>query len=714
LVELLDKLWRRKGLILGTVTVCMLLAAVVILQLTPQYSAAAYIMINSRQARILNVEEVLSALSTRSEAVLSEVRVLQSRQLAANVARKLQLDKNPEFNRTLQPPGLVQRITAPLRNVLRTNGLLSGSPSSGSSGIDGTDDLWTQIVDNFLGRLQVAQDGGSAVIAVRFTSEDRELAAAAVNTLADSYVELQLHTKQKAAERATAFLQKHLSELRNKMLESERAVEVYRAAAGLIRGKDVGLANEEASSLNSQFVEARVRRERAETRWKQVEELVSKSESAASAVEVLQSPLIQALRQQEAEVQRKLAEVSQTVGKKHPQMIAVRAELGNLRAKINSEVARVVEGLHNEVVIARADEAALALQVEKVKGRVGELNQADVKLRALERESDANRGIYQAFLSRSLETGSQTTLVEPDATVVSYADVPRFASFPKTQQLLALSFVLSAFIAVLVVVAKGAFDRRVQSAEQIEEAIGLRPIGIVPRVARGWRITAKPADYILRRPLSAYAESIRMLSTDVALTAPDDTTCVALVTSAMPREGKTVIAASWARAAAQMGKKVILLDCDMRNPSVHRLFGLPREPGLADVLLGQGPLATVIRRDPKSGADVITAGRGLKPAAGLIGSGRIDQVLASLRTTYDLVILDSAPVLAVSETRVLSRLADTTLFLVGWASTHERMVFAALRQLAEAGARLAGVLVTNANLRKFPKYYRGLQRYYAG
>jgi uncharacterized protein involved in exopolysaccharide biosynthesis len=274
LVELLDRFLRRKGLIFGTIAVVMLLAAAVVFQLTPQYSATAYIMINSRESRILNIEEVLSGLSTRSEAVLSEVRVLQSRQLAAKVARKLQLDKNPEFNRALQPPGLLERITASITDVLRTNGFLSASPTSP---VEGPDGQWIQVVDNFLGHLEVIQDGGSAVIAVSFTSESRELAADAVNTLADSYVELQLETKQKAAQRATTFLEEHLSDLRNKMLDSERAVEVYRSSAGLIQGKDVGLANEEASSLNSQFVEARVRREQAETRWKQVEELISTS-----------------------------------------------------------------------------------------------------------------------------------------------------------------------------------------------------------------------------------------------------------------------------------------------------------------------------------------------------------------------------------------------------------------------------------------------------
>jgi capsular exopolysaccharide synthesis family protein len=237
-----------------------------------------------------------------------------------------------------------------------------------------------------------------------------------------------------------------------------------------------------------------------------------------------------------------------------------------------------------------------------------------------------------------------------------------------------------------------------------------------------WRWSSRrPEDYVLRRPDSAFAESIRIMNADLALMSPGQSSRTVLITSAVPAEGKTTIAVSLARLVAARGRKVLIIDCDLRHPSLHRSFGATLSPGLVELLSGTASMETALRQDRKSSAHVIPAGKRTQTAAELLGSERMKALLSELAGFYDMIILDSAPVLAVSETRMLPRFVDKTVFVVRWAATHQKTVKLALEELIDGGADIAGVLLTRVDVKKNAKYdfgdshycNSGLRKFYA-
>ncbi|MGH6707749.1 MAG: GumC family protein [Bradyrhizobium sp.] len=713
LFELIRKLWRRKAVIATTVIVLVILAAAAIFLLTPRYTASAFVLINPQKTDVVDVQAVLSGLPTDQQSILSQARVLSSRNLAARTVKALSLDRDPEFNADLQPPTAVTNAVAAIQRILADVGLIFSNTMTDAQRAEKEQ---ITVVDNFLLDLAVTPQSGSSVIQIAFTSNSPKTSASVVNTLADLYIAGQVEAKSAAVERANSFLNEQLKVLQEKTLESEAAVEAYRASKGLIRGKldneGATISSEQISDLGTQLVEAQAKRAQAEARLAQAESSIPFGDDAGSATEILDSPLIQKLREQESDLGRELADAQQRFGPTNPQMIALRAQMANLQATINAETRKIVSALRKEAAVARANEHAIEAKLNELKIRVGGLNEADVQLRALEREADANKLLLQAFLARSVETSYQDSLLEPDAEIISRADVPQQPSFPQTKLLLMVSFLVAVFVAIFFALALESLDRGIRSAEQVRRLMGVRSLGLVPGL-KAWRWSSRrPEDYVLRKPASAFAESIRIMNADLTLMSPDQPSKTLLVTSAVPGEGKTTIVVSLARLLAASGHKVVVIDCDLRHPSIHRTFGAPLGPGLVELLSGTAPIETVLHQDRKSSASIIPAGKSTPLAAELLGSERMRSILSALAGFYDMIILDSAPVLAVSETRLLPRLVDKTVFIVRWAATHQKTVKLALEELADGGADIAGVLLTRVNVKKNARYDFGDSQYY--
>ncbi len=711
--ELLRVLRRRKGIILGTIVTITALALLIIFQLTPRYTASSVVMIDPREVQVVDVEAVLSGLSSDRETIESEIQVIRSRGLAKKVVAKLKLDKDPEFNDLLRPPTVAGRLLD-FRQYFSKQEKLSEEETA--------ERARTRIIDAFVEKLEVKQEGRARVIFVSFESENRHTAALVANTLADLYIVAQLEAKFEATKRANTWLNERLSELRAEVGASERAVEEFRAKSGLVRGKDVSLAFQEISEVSSQLIQARLARAGAEARLRQIEVRLSSVDGVDSVSEVLESPLIQRLRQQEADVERSEAELATVFGARHPKMINVRAEVRDLRAKIEREVGKIVGAVRNEVAVARAREAALEKSLEKLKSELTGLNKSEVQLRAHEREAQANRTLFETFLARFKETSSQQGFQQADATILSRADVPDKASFPRKGLLLAVSMVGAGVLGLLLAFAREQLDHGFRSMEQLEQLMGVSALGIIPSLKRLGAAGKAPEAYLLERPTSAYSEAIRSLHTGLLLSDVDQPPKVILIASALPKEGKTVTAVSLARILGSIGHKVIIVDCDLRRATAHEAFGVSSRPGLVECLTGEKPVDEAIQKDEKSGAHLLAAGAPAPNPPDLLGSEQMKNLLVALAESYELVILDSAPVLAVSDARVLSRLADKTVFLVRWTDTRRETAVAALRQLIDAGSDVAGVVLTMVDVKKHARYgyadsgyyYGRVKKYYTG
>ncbi len=722
LQELFRKLMRRKWVILGTVTTVMFLVAIILSQLIPRYTSVAYVEINPQQSRVVDFEAVLSGLSADSTTMETQIEVLRSRTLISRTVERLKLLRDPEFNIALQLPGAFATMKRDLRSYLAEEWPAvpffiandEGANEQLSEAERLTNDK-NRVVDSFLAKLTVNPKGRSRVIEIQFESENRRTAALAANTLADFYIVAQLQAKFEATKRAIDWLSDRVSELRQEVSESERAVEEFRQQSGLVRGqRDATLASEQLSALSTQYVKERATLAEANARLGQVEKLLKSPDGIESVSEVLTSPLITDLRQQEAQLGRQTAEFAAEFGERHPKMINARAQIRSLREKISIEVKNIVQRLRNEVAVSRARFSSLNAELNNHKIKMSQLETYQVRLRALEREATASRTLLENLLARSKETSSQQNLQHADANILSYATVPNNPSFPNMALMLGASLVGAVLLGVLLAFAIEQFDQGFRSVEQIERLMGATSLGLIPMLSGLGVIGKKPENYILEKPQSAFGEAIRSLHTNVLLSGIKKNPKVILISSSRPKEGKTTVAISLARMLASIGHKVIVVDCDLRRPSLHKAFGVLSKPGLVEILAVEINIDEVIQEDQKSPAHIISAGELARHSPSLLGSQTMEHLLNTLAQRYETVILDSAPVLAVSDSLLLSRLADRTVFLVRWAETRRETANNGLKQLLDAGAHIAGVLLTLVDVKEHAKYSFGDSGAYTG
>lgn len=723
-------LWRRKTLIVLTTVLLSAIAVGIVQFLTPQYSATAQVMIDPGQPKIADaVSAVLAGSSADALQVESEARVLKSRNLAQRVVRELRLDQDPEFNPPPQPPGLIARISEPAIDLIvgiwstikQQIADLFGSPSA-TTETAVADPEWillNRIAGAVLSNLEVSTDGRSRVIGVTFTAKKPETAARIANALTDLYITTKLERKFEATRGASEWLNNSLAELRQRVEAAEDAVEKYRAEHGLIASEDVTISTSarETTDLMSQLALARSQRADAEARLREAQN----ADGGTSAIAVvLESGLIQALRLREAEIEQRISDLSQKVGSNHPDLIGAQAELREIRAKIEAEVQKAIAGLKNELTAAAARETALSTRIEELKIEAGEQNQVQVKMRALEREAAASRTLLETFLARAQETSSQEGYQQPDAHIIAQANVPGVPSFPKKALLVAAGFLASLAFAVLLAFLLEAMDSGFRSEEQVEEVLGISSLGLVPSLKRFGRKSKQLSTYVIQHPTSAYTESIRSLYTGLRLSNGDRLPRVVLIVSSLPNEGKTAVAISLASLLSVIGLKTIVVDTDLRKPSVHRALGMKIGPGLVDCLKHQVPVTTVIQRDQATGIDAITAGHTSASASHLLGTSQMTELVAQLKAAYDVIVLDSAPLLAVSDTRILGQFADKTVFLVRWADTRRETAVRGLHHAQEAGQNLAGTMLTMVDFDKYAKdrlgefghYYHQIEKYY--
>jgi exopolysaccharide transport family protein len=670
--DLLNILYRRKWVIVGAVVGALLLATILLSLFTPRYKAEALLMIESRQPTIPTVESVLSGITADEEGVRSEVEVVRSRSLMAVVAEKLNLHQDPEFNKALKDPGADQ----------------AGSVSSvpGAPGV----------VDALLKRLQVTPIKNSRVISVAFSSVEPAKAASIANTLLDEYLIAQIEAKFEAAKMANSWVTERIDELRDQVTEAESAVEDFRRNAGLLQTDGITLTAQQMAELNAQLILARAASAEAEVRLQQLARLLDSDDGVATASEVLDSPLIQRLREQQTQVERRVAELAAEYGPSHPRMIQLNAEAEDLESNIAAEVNKIAKGLENEVAYARARESSLESELGALKASMADANDKEIQLRALEREAEAARTLLSTLLARNKEISSQDDEMQAhraDARIVSRAEAPQEPYFPQTKVILGIAGLLSGLLSLILVFVLELRQRGFISGEQIEATTDIPALGFVPTLQmQGPNKDEEPIDYIVSNPRSALAQAHRTLFWSLSLMTPLRLNSV-VVTSALPEEGKTMTATGLARMQALAGRKTLLIDADARNPQVQKVLGESLEPGLMNILKGNES-NDIIASDSATGLDFLTAGEISEDPMALLASQAMQDFLADMCEIYDLVVIDTPPVMAASDACALGRLTDTTVMVVRWSKTPRETVMHSLRQLQRADAFVAGALLT--------------------
>jgi len=684
--DLLRAIWARKERLLILFVLFLTIGAFWVLTMSPSYVAEAQLSIKPRSGEISRFDTPERPQQADPISIESEVQMLTSGALVPALVRKLNLHKLPEFNPALRGGGALSQF-------MQIFGLNSKpKPATVSA-----------ITENVLARLSVYRLGESRVIAVRFTSGDAKRAAALANAYAEIYISQQVADSNALNAEATLWLKDQIENLRDEVALSEAAVEQFRGQTGLFPANNTTLPREELSQLSSQLVQAQADRSSVMARLSLAKELVDTEGAIDTTAEVLASPLIQNLRQQEVQLRALIAELSATLLPSHPRMRTSQANLQDLRLQIGREVAKLIRSMENEAHISNERVRSLSDRVGRLKGRMARLGQQEVELRALEREAVANRTLLEQFLGR-YEAASARAFADgsvANASIVSRATVPNSPAAPNRKSAMLLAIIGSAFGAIALVFLIEAMAPGFRTADQIERQTGMPFLGTMPEIS-GAKSSAGIAANTVSKPYGHIAEALRRLQSNLLMARVGGKAArTLLVTSAVDGEAKSGVSGGLARLMAQSGYRVLLIDADLRRPGINQTLGLHPTWGLSEVLSGQIEFERVVVRDHSSSLHILQAGGQVSNPTALLGSSRMSWLMYALVQNYDYVVIDGPPVHSASEAPVLSQLTDVTVMCVKWGATNRRSVMRALKSLAAASTQRVGVFLTGVDRRQY-------------
>ena len=707
-LETLRKLWRHR-LLIAACTLVLGGAAILAAWLMPSYYVSeARVLVGVQSPRLPNVESIVADVSPDAERVQNEGFILQSRNIAKQVIDQLKLRQDPEFNPELAPPSLWARLNPMQYLPTQLTAWLDHQTSSAKKvePIKDPSNADDRTIDSLLSHIDVSTLGRSHVLSVKAESRNPQTASAVANALAERYLDYQRRDKIESMDRVDKFLMGRVAELRDQVRKSDQAVEDYRRSHDLYKsaGSGGGVTSQQLTELNTQLLAAQTAKAEADSRLKEAQEMRKGGLNNESVPEVLRSPLVTVLKQQQSDAERKAAELQATYGPRHPSMLNARSEVGNIQGRVNAEIGKVIDGLSREARTADARYQALAQNFETLKKQMGSVNDKAIGLEALERDAVVNRNLLEAMLLRAKQSTGAEDILTANAKLVSPASPPQAPSYPPKALLALLGVAGGMMVGVTIALLREGGDHTFRRADQIEALTGLPVMAMVPQVAG----RQQPAMQVLRQPTSAYSEALRRLHIGVELSETANSPKTILISSATPSEGKSVMVASLGRLLASNGKRVLLIDCDWRSPRLHQIFRCSNRDGLASLLVDKASdLENTIHHDALSGVDVMPSGPWSPRSAHLLSSDRMRHLLEALEQHYEFIILDTPPALVTADVLALSRLVEKVVFVVRWGHTRQEAVIEALKQIVDAQGDVAGVVMSRVVSKQYRQYSYG-------
>ena len=684
------------------------------LQATPLYTATSSVVLNVREQRVVDIEAVLSGMPPDSAAVDTEVEVLRSRALAETVVRQLELTAVPEFNSNLRDATFVQGLTGAVSGFV--SGLVPAQDPARSS-FDAEAQTLEEVVNALMEAVSIRRAGLTYVIEISATSQTPRLARDISNAYADQYLVSQLDAKFAATERANEWLNERVGTLRDEVRNREQVVANYRNQEGLIDAEGATVAEQQVADLNNQLASQRAELSEARARLDAVESQLERGVQADTIAEVLRSEVVRELRSQQAQVARRQAELSSRYGPRHPEILTVERELADIESQIASEIRRIVASLQNEVNVSIQRVRSIEQSLREARSELATNNSAIVRLRELEREAEASRALFESFLNRFRQTNETGGLAEADARIIANAAVPQAPSSPNVLLNLALGIVLAGVAGVGVVFALEMLDNGLHTDTDIERNFGLPHIASVPRLKPGLlsRFSGdaiEPGDYVVQKPLSSFAESFRTIRSAIRVSGIDGASKIVAISSALPGEGKTTTTLSLGRISSMSGTKTLVVDCDLRRRLLTKAIVDSPAAGLLEVLNGEVSLDQVLIQDKDTDLMILPVRDTTFTPRDVFGSKAFADLLEQLRGQFDQVILDTAPVLAVADTRQIAGLADGVIVAARWKKSAVGVVRKAILELRASRANIIGVVLNSVDLEAQARYGYDTQGYY--
>lgn len=679
--EYWQTIMRHKWRIASLAVAMTMLAAVIVMAMTPIYKSTSTLMIESQEAKVLSVEEIYGIDSANQEYFLTQFEILKSRQIAQRVVEHLDLYNHPEF---LPKDKLVDINIRDYLTFLPQPALVSAERAEY--------ERQQQIIDQFVSQTEISPIRKTQLVNISFYSESAELAAQVANSIAEMYINNHLEAKMEMTNKATTWLSERQNQLRETLAKAEARLAEFKEQNQLVDVQGVeGLASQELNQLNSQLSDARRRLGQAESVYSVVRANTD-SNKLETLPEILNHSVIQDVKKLEADANRRVSELARRYGPKHPSMIAAQAELDSVRTTLRTQIDELVQGINNEYTTARADVASLERQLASAKNSFQAVSRQATRFDELQRQVDVNRNLYDAFLTRYTETTETSDFATANARITDPAVAPLLPAKPNKKLIVALALVVSTMIGIMLAFLYEALHDGIRTVEDVENKLSMRLLGLLPAVDVAKNARLQSHIYFDKKE-RAFPESVRSLRTAVTLSHIETPAKVITITSTMPGEGKSTVASNLAFAMGQ-SEKVLLIDGDLRKPSLSHIFGLPAyHPGLTNLIAGTSNASQCISHDDTSGIDVMPAGMVPPNPQELLLSQRFEKVLEVLAQKYDRIIIDTAPTQAVADALLLSRKSDAMIYVVKADDTSIKAIKQGIGRLLQVNARLDGVVL---------------------
>ncbi|WLS11083.1 polysaccharide biosynthesis tyrosine autokinase (plasmid) [Shinella sumterensis] len=752
--RLMTILVRRARLIALSVAVAIALAVAYLVFATPVYTSMTQILLDEDLSRYAEESEPSPQSSQQVDMrIASAVEILKSGRLALRVVDDLKLADNETV---LNPP---QSPVATVKGWARSLASLgsSGQPASQEALAKGRRDKAASILQQ---SLTVERVSRSAVLAVSFRSTDPQLAAAVTKRYAEAFFEDQLSANFTATEQASTWLQERLTDIQSRAQEAALEVERYRSENGLTTTRGELMSEQQLADLNSQLILAQADAASASARYAQFRAIVDQGpdkaiDNASIPTQQAGGSVLQDLRERYNSVVKRAQDITQNFGADHPQVAALQAERENLAGQIYRELQQLTASFRNEYEVARSREVSLRESIQKVAGSNAEANRSSVRLRELEQKATALKALSESYLARYEQASQKQSFPIPKARVISDAGVPTSASSPNKTMVLGLAAVLGLMAGGALTFVQEMRERAFRLESDVRAILGLKPLGYLPLIGgvrKGRPVTigakavkpepgpdnaagesgedAVPLErmtrVVLDAPRSVFAETLRNAKLASDMTLPSSKNRVIGVTSALPGEGKSTVAINFAALLAASGRRTLLIDADMRRPSLGAIMKPAPQAGLVEALLGTIAWGQAVKTDRHSQLSMLPIaiqpdGACAPHVNDLISSPAMQQLVEEARQAFDYVVVDLPPLAPVIDAKAFEPLADGFLFVVEWGRTPANLVKDLLAAESRIDAKTIGVILNKTDMDTLPRYsdagtaekYRDLyQQYY--
>ncbi|HWO43079.1 MAG TPA: polysaccharide biosynthesis tyrosine autokinase [Candidatus Eisenbacteria bacterium] len=721
--------------ILGCSVVAVFCATIFAFSMRPIYTASATLLIERKTPHVVNIQQVLSEGLESDELSYyqSQFEILRSRSVAAEVIKQQSLDTHPVFLGDGTQPNFLVTLASDAKKWISSSltRLLQGERSVGSFQTQAPDasGVSSQLIDTYQQMLSVEPVKKSRLVQVKFSTPDPALSAAVANAHARAYIQQGQKLRSRANEDARKFLEAKLSELRQRVETSEDALNRFRREKGIISlDEKENIVVERLADLNKRLTDAEAERIGLEAQARLI-----KNRDYDSLPAVIGNPLIQSLKGQLVNLEGQYAQLAAQYKSGYPPVAKLQAQIDETKQKLAYQINSVVEGINSAYFAAVGKERELRAQMDKQKSAALALKDAGVEYAILAREANTNTELYNAVLGRMKEIGVSSEIPTSNVSILDSAEIPLLPSKPNKKMILMLGAVMGLMGGLGLALVSEHLDKTLRTPDDVQRYVGLPSLAIVPDFASLPKVRQRPPMLLTRhpsavdsklcmpaeklvasgRPVSMITEAYRKLRTSILLSRPDDPIKTILVTSGAVGEGKTVTAVNTAIMFAQMGSPVLLIDADLRRPACHRALKMWNDRGLTDFLAGKEELGTVIKRTRVPNLCLLSSGTIPPNPTELLGSKKMRETLSSLKGRFEFIVVDSPPVVPVSDAVVLSNIVDGVVFVVRGQQTQQQLVKAAVGQLEDGQAKILGVVLNRVDIgsAEYVDYYR---YYYPG